>query len=116
MNFKTKFIRFGYWGKSRLEMDYPVSTVGIRGADRTKPYLDPISDEEGMIIDKGLLLMKKVNFDQFHVFMLTYVDRYDRKDICWIKNISLKHYHSLLREAESFLKGYWLRGEAVLYA
>ncbi|ABR74586.1 hypothetical protein CBG46_10010 [Actinobacillus succinogenes] len=116
MNFKAKFIRFGYWGNSRLETDYPVATVGIKGADRTKPYLDPLSDDEGMLIDKGLLLMKQINFDQFHVFMLTYVKRYDRADICHFKNISLKHYYNLLHEAESFLIGYLLRGEVVFFA
>ncbi|MDY4594136.1 MAG: antiterminator Q family protein [[Pasteurella] aerogenes] len=116
MNFKAKFRRFGYWGKSRLEMDYPVATCGIKGAARTKPFLDPLSDDEGMVIDGGLLLMKKINFDQFHVFMLTYVERYDRVDICRIKHISDKKRQNLLRQAENFLKGYLLRGDVLFFA
>lgn len=113
MNYKQKFKQFGYWGNSRIGTEFPCVAAGVKGAEVVRPYLDPLTDEEGELIDNGLCLLRNLNPNAFEAFVLHYVKRVEPK--VFFAQLKRSGYQRL-NEAEAFLIGYLVaKGKVMFY-
>ena len=121
MNIDRVAVQWGYWATPRYGTEFPRVSAGFSQTKPNaeyayKPYLDPISDELGMQINECMLIMHKVNPELYDVFMLTYVKRWNWREIKDYLNISKNTYFERLIVAKTSLKLMLYSGKAVFVA
>ncbi|MCX2960318.1 antiterminator Q family protein [Rodentibacter caecimuris] len=121
INIDRVAVQWGYWATPRYGTEFPRVSAGFAQVKPNaeyayKPHLDPISDDLGMQINECMLIMHKVNPELYDVFMLTYVDRWNWKDIKNYLNISKHTYFERLATAKTSLKLMLHTGQVIFVA
>lgn len=108
MNIDEIAVEFGYWATPRYETEFPRVAAGFAEMKCDARYAAkyrsrPISDELGMEIDGHLRTIREVTPDLFDVFVLTYIKRWEKREIWGFLRISKAEYFNRLKTAKTSL-------------
>ena len=88
MNIDVIAVEFGYWATPRYDGEFPRVAAGFAEMKCDAKYAEPrlksnFTDEQGMIIDGYLQLLKRHSRELYDVFEMEYIKRWENKSERW---------------------------------